>query len=192
MLNKTIIVVGLGNPGSKYEKTRHNAGFRVIELFRKKNGYPTFSFSKKLQSEISEMIINEIKVVLVKPLTFMNLSGVAVKKILELSGVKLCSATKQSQILVNLVILHDDIDIPLGSVKLSSNRGSGGHKGVASIIKELGTKDFKRIRIGILPEKKPKIVDAFVLEKFLKDEKIPFAQSLKNAVAEIEKMVLKV
>ncbi|MBI2642028.1 MAG: peptidyl-tRNA hydrolase [Candidatus Wildermuthbacteria bacterium] len=142
------LIIGLGNPGKKYEKTRHNAGFMVLDVLEKK----------------------ELGVRLLKPDTFMNNSGSAVKK--EMQKLKIKSQ--------NLLVIHDDIDIPLGKTKVSKGSGSAGHKGVESIIQALGTKDFTRIRIGILPpEGKPEDVETFVLKNFKKEE-LPL---LKAAIA---------
>ena len=157
------LIVGLGNPGTKYEKTRHNVGFLVLDDLQRKYGFPEFSPSKKHTSLTSEGIISETKTLLAKPQTFMNNSGKAVKSLM---------AAKP-----NLIVVHDDIDIPLGKVKVSENRGSAGHKGVDSIIRSLGTKNFTRIRVGIQPKKgKPSNVETFVLKKFTSTE-LPLLQS---------------
>jgi len=149
------LIVGLGNPGKKYEKTRHNVGFLVLDALAKEHGLPEFTPSKKHSSLISEGILHETKALLAKPQTFMNNSGKAVRSLPKW----------------NLVVMHDDIDIPLGEVRVSENRGAAGHKGVESIIQTLGTKNFTRIRIGIQPARgKPNDVDAFVLQPFLAEE----------------------
>ncbi len=180
MPEQIVIVIGLGNPGSKYENTRHNAGFTALDLFAKENGFPLFSAPKKLRSEISEGSLNGQKIVLVKPMTFMNLSGIAVKEAIMKYGLKN----------YRLIVVHDDIDIPLGKTKVSKNRGPGGHNGVLSIIKEMGTKDFTRIRIGILPEKKPFLVNVFVLRKPPEEQREGFRESIRLAVSEIKKEIL--
>ena len=134
------LIVGLGNPGKKYEKTRHNAGFMVLDELEKKE-------------------LPEVR--LLKPDAFMNDSGSAVYRAIKNYKLKA----------VNLIVVHDDIDIPLGKIKVSKGSGSAGHKGVESIIQALGTKDFTRIRIGILPpEGKPADVETFVLKHFKKEE----------------------
>jgi peptidyl-tRNA hydrolase, PTH1 family len=157
------LVAGLGNPGKKYEGTRHNAGFLALDELAKKHGFCKFTLSKKHSSLISEGFIDQTKVLLIKPQTFMNNSGRAVKSLM---------STKQK-----LIVLHDDIDIPLGKVKVSKNRGSAGHKGVDSIIQALGSKNFTRIRVGIQPLKgKPSDTESFVLKPFLKAE-LPLLQS---------------
>jgi PTH1 family peptidyl-tRNA hydrolase len=139
-----ILIVGLGNPGKKYEKTRHNVGFIIMDQLK---------------------LLNLKGVILFKPKTFMNESGKAVKKLLKIYRIK----TK------NLIIIHDDLDLPLGKIKISVNRGAAGHKGVESIIKELRTKNFVRFRIGInrfAQNQKLKIKNQklFVLKNFTKNE----------------------
>ncbi|MBU1014916.1 aminoacyl-tRNA hydrolase, partial [Patescibacteria group bacterium] len=144
------LIVGLGNPGKQYEGTRHNAGFMALDAFAAEHGFPEFKLSKKYSALVSEGSLQEIlapsKVVLAKPQTFMNNSGRAVRSLLA----KLDLAEAKPS-LANLVVVHDDIDIPFGEIRVVQNRGSAGHKGVESIMQELGTKDFTRIRIGILP-----------------------------------------
>ena len=135
-----ILIVGLGNLGKKYQNTRHNIGFRVIDALTKtkRRGF-----------------------MLAKPQTFMNNSGKAVKTLVKFYKIKP----------ENLWIIHDDIDLPLGKIKIAKGRGSAGHKGVQSIINELKTKDFNRLRIGICPKTgKPKNVEKFVLQNFTKEE----------------------
>ncbi|KKP43678.1 MAG: Peptidyl-tRNA hydrolase [Parcubacteria group bacterium GW2011_GWA2_33_14] len=167
-----IIITGLGNPGEKFKHTRHNAGFMALDFFAclrrqaKKNEFPEFIFSKKYNSFISENTLNDNKIILLKPQTFMNESGTAVKKVI--THYKL--PTK------NLVVVQDDIDLPLGKIKFSKDSGAGGHKGVDSIINNLGKKDFIRLKIGICPvmpegTKKPKSVEKFVIQKFTPQEK---------------------
>lgn len=153
-----IIIVGLGNPGEKFKNTRHNAGFMAIDFFAKKNNFPDFKLSKKYDSLISE----KDSIILVKPQTFMNESGTAIKKI-----------TRPYPIDANpLIIVHDDIDLPLGKLKIVKDRGPAGHKGVESIIKNVGNKNLIRFRIGIQSQKgKPKNPENFVIKNFTKEEK---------------------
>ena len=151
-----IIIIGLGNPGKKFENTRHNVGFMAIDFFAKKNGFPDFELSKKYESPISE----GEGIMLVKPQTFMNESGNAVKKIVE-------SKPKD----LHLIVIHDDIDLPLGKLKIVENRGSAGHKGIESIIKNVGNKGLVRFRVGIEPQNgKPKNSQSFVIKKFTRGE----------------------
>jgi len=168
-----ILLVGLGNPGEKYKKTRHNIGFRVVDDFARKNNFPGFNFEKKFQAEISEGEINGEKILLAKPQTFMNLSGKSVK---QLTAYYKISAG-------NLFIINDDIDIFLGAVKISRESGSAGHKGVKSIIDNLGTQNFVRFRIGVQPAKgKPKNVESFVIKNFSEDEEKNISEIIPKTV----------
>ena len=156
-----ILIVGLGNPGKKYKNTRHNIGFQVLDEFQKENDLPNFKLLKKFNSLASAGNFFNKEILLLKPQTFMNNSGNAIKAL-----TKFYKITSPC-----LVVVHDDIDLPLGKIRISMGRGSAGHKGVESIIKELATKNFVRFRIGIQPQKgKPKNPERFVLQKFLKEE----------------------
>lgn len=160
------VIVGLGNPRKIYEKTRHNAGFMAVDFLRDRFAPPTGGLSEwKLAKKQSALVsIGEIenkKIILAKPQTFMNSSGSAVQSLMKFYGL-----TPDA-----LIVIHDDIDIPFGEVRAASNSGAAGHHGVESIIETLGTKNFRRLRIGILPSfGKPPDVDSFVLQKFSKKE----------------------
>lgn len=133
-----IVIVGLGNPGKEYEKTRHNAGRAAVELIAKQEGGDAFAFNKTANALVSKGSCGGETATLVLPETMMNLSGKAVA-----AFVKTPKAAK------NLLVIHDDLDLPLGTIKMVFGRGSGGHKGVESIMRSIKTKDFARIRIGI-------------------------------------------
>ncbi len=171
-----IIIIGLGNPEEKFKDTRHNIGFEVLDKIKGENDFPDFAFSKKFNAQISKGILNQEKTILAKPQTFMNSSGKSAK------------ALTQYYKKAKLIIVHDDIDILLGKVKFSKDSGSAGHRGVESIIDNLGTKDFMRLRIGIVPIKgKPKETEKFVLKKFTKKEK----ETIQKIIEEISKTVKK-
>jgi len=144
-----IIIIGLGNPGEKFKNTRHNVGFMVLDKFAEKNNFPEFKLSKKFNAEISSAFAEASadregkKILLVKPQTFMNESGKSVRAITK-------PYTLDPKPL--LVVVHDDIDLPIGKIKIVQERGSAGHKGVESIIKSIGNENLIRIRIGIKPE----------------------------------------
>jgi len=140
-----MFIIGLGNPGKEYENTPHNAGFEFLDYLALKNEFPAFKFDKYSNSLISK----KGNIILIKPQSFMNASGPSVKEI--------CGGRASA----DLIVVHDDIDLPLGSYKVSKNRGSAGHKGIESIISSLGTKDFTRIRIGVSKEKKPDVLRKF-------------------------------
>ena len=132
------VIMGLGNTGKEYEKTRHNAGRMAVELFAKKNDFPPFVLNKTAKALVSQGTLDGEKVTLVLPETMMNLSGKSAP-----AFVKSVKAAKQ------LVVVQDELDLPLGTLKMVFGRNSGGHKGVESIMSALKTKEFARLRIGI-------------------------------------------
>ena len=131
--------VGLGNIGTEYKNTRHNVGWTVLEYFLTEERLPNPVDSAQFSGSISRGVILAEEVVVLFPNTFMNKSGSAVKKLVPKEGVQ------------NLVVVYDDVDLPIGEIKVSAGRGAGGHNGVASIIDALGSKDFVRVRVGIAP-----------------------------------------
>jgi len=178
---QSLFIVGLGNPGEKFKNTRHNAGFIVIDKFAEKNNFPNFVFSKKSNALISEEEFNSKKIILAKPQTFMNESGKTIKSLIQNSKFKIQNS---------VVVIHDDIDLPFGTIKIVKGRGSAGHKGVESIIKEIKTNDFIRIRIGIMPKTgKPKNPEDFVIKNFSKEEKRKLEGIIEKAVKIIETLV---
>jgi len=132
-------IVALGNPGKEYENTRHNVGFLVLEYVVNELGWSKASEKKFYKGLYTEGDFAGVEVSCLFPTTFMNNSGEAVKKLISKEESK------------NLIVIYDDIDLPLGKVRFSQDRGDGGHNGIKSIINHLGTKDFVRIRIGIAP-----------------------------------------
>ncbi len=149
-------IVGLGNHPAKYARTRHNIGFRVVEELASRH---SLKFSDKELYRIARGSIGGEDVVLVEPLTYMNRSGLAVRRVLGKSN-----ATAET-----LIVVHDDIDMPTGRLKLRPGGSSGGHRGIESIIEHIGTRGFIRVKIGVgrdpgmLPED-------YVLKKFGRDE----------------------
>lgn len=168
----TTLIVGLGNPGEKYKNTRHNVGFRIVDEFAKENNFPEFRLSKKCNALISE----KEKIILAKPQTFMNESGKTIKKLSETRSLSI------------LMVVHDDIDLPLGKIKIVKNQGAAGHKGVESIIKNSGTKNFIRFRIGIRPEQCHALAhstEKFVLQKFDREEEKVIKEIIKKTAEAI-------
>ena len=155
------MLVGLGNPGTEYEHTRHNAGRMALSAFSKKEELPEWKTDKKRQSLATEGAIKKEKFTCLLPETFMNKSGNAAAKLI-----------RGKKELPELVVMHDDLDLPLGKFKISYGKNSGGHKGVESIMRALKTKNFVRIRIGISPKKKPdqKEILRFIIGKFKPSE----------------------
>lgn len=171
------IICGLGNPGEEFLNTRHNLGFLVLDEIQKAWNFPEFRESKNFFSKVSEGVFGNEKIVLIKPQTFMNNSGKSVKIVVEHYKLKP----------ENLWVVHDDLDIPFGKIKISRERNAGGHKGVQSVIDCLDSKNFVRFRIGIKPEIKPINAKNFVLKKFTKQEK----KLLKNILVKARKAVEK-
>lgn len=152
---KMKLIVGLGNPGKEYSETRHNIGYLFVEEIVSYYNQQ-FKLDKKLRSEIVRIKINDEDYIFLKPITFMNLSGEAVILAMKYYNVDID----------NLIIVHDDLDLPVGKIRIRPQGGSGGHNGIKSIIQHLKTQDFKRIRIGI-DKGKYEVVD-YVLGKFSK------------------------
>lgn len=152
------LVVGLGNPGKEYKNTRHNVGFDVIDLYLQKNNIN--SMKEKFQGLYAETNINREKVIFLEPQKYMNLSGEVVKKYVDFF--KISSN--------DILVIHDDLDQNVGKIKLKQNSSSGGHNGIKDIEKNLGTKEYKRLKIGISNDKKMDTKD-FVLGKFSKEER---------------------
>ena len=158
------LIVGLGNPGKQYEKTRHNAGFIVLDEIQKELSLPQFQENKKFEAQISEANLEGKKIIFAKPQTFMNKSGQSIQAIMSFYKIPV----------ENLIILHDDLDINLGEFKISDNSSAAGHNGVTSVFETLGTQKIKRIRIGIEGaekklERKMNGAD-FVLQDFSQEE----------------------
>ena len=154
------IIIGLGNPTSKYENTRHNVGFKVLdELSNKTNS--SFSMENKFKAQIAKGILNGEQVLLVKPQTYMNLSGEAVALIMGYFK------TQVSEI----VIIYDDLSIDLGTLRFRANGSDGGHNGIKSIIQSLGgNKNFARLKVGIGPQPPYMPSEKFVLGEFSTQE----------------------
>ncbi len=167
------LIVGLGNYDKKYENTRHNAGFMAVELLAEKFSFPEFKIEKKFFGEVSCGQINNEKVLLLKPTTWMNNSGKAVVAISNFYKI-------EPQ---NIVILFDDVDLEFGIIRFRETGSSGGHNGIKSIIAGLGSQSFPRIKIGIGNELKTKIpTEDFVLQKFTAEEKKKLPEILKQAI----------
>ncbi len=165
------LLVGLGNPDKEYIGTRHNTGFIFADRLTKKFD-AIFSINKKINADIADIKINGKKFIIVKPLTFMNKSGEAV-----------CLAVKYYKINKSeIVVIHDDKDIPIGQYRLQENRGAAGHKGVESIVNGLKTKNFTRLRIGIKPIRDIRDTADFVLKRFTKSEAVIIDQVVDQAI----------
>lgn len=186
-LQMQYFLLGLGNSGKEYENTRHNTGRVVLEHFRKKNDFPAWQEDKKIKALVSEGKVGKAGVLLVEPETFMNNSGKAAAFLVK---------TKKAA--ENLIVIHDDLDLPLGKIKISWNRGGGGHKGIESIKRAVKTEAFTRMRVGISPAtakgaaKKPSGEEAvikFILGKFKPAEESEL-KKIKKKIAEAIEMII--
>ena len=130
-------IIGLGNPGREYENTYHNIGFKVLDLFAKRNCVELNK--KKFDGNFSDCFLFNEKVLLLKPLTYMNNSGISVKKLVK----------KYKLDLNNILVVYDDVDILVGSIRIREKGSAGSHNGMKSIVEELNSSDFPRLRIGI-------------------------------------------
>ncbi len=174
------IIVGLGNPGKRYESTRHNAGFMAVDALQSSWKFRVWKIDKKSNSAVSSGTLDGEKVYLLKPQNFMNASGETVSKFV----------SYHKTLPKDILVIHDELDLPLGDVRLIFNRGSAGHKGVQSIIDKLGTKNFSRIRIGVAQKKTEKIeADKFVLGHFIKEEKKILQTAVSEMVKQAEKFI---
>lgn len=178
------LIAGLGNPGKKYQKTRHNAGFMAVDFLHKNfseyNPSP-WSLSKKFNAEISEFNKAGEKIILAKPMTFMNASGHSIGLI----------ANYYKIAPEDIIVLHDDKDIALGKYKIQNDRGDGGHNGIKSIVENLGTKEFTRIKIGVASSNEKKMTNTakFVLNKFGLFEKKKLDEVMQKITEEIKKLI---
>jgi len=162
------LIVGLGNPGKEYINTRHNIGFMFIDKIASEYNLK-FKLDTKLKAEISEVIINNTKVLLAKPQTFMNLSGEAVRNILSYYKIDID----------DILVVYDDLALPLGKVRIRKSGSSGGHNGIKNIIELLKTNDIKRIRIGIGSPNTDQV--SYVLGAFSKTELIILDKTISQA-----------
>lgn len=187
-----MIIIGLGNPGAEYEGTRHNSGREAVIKFAKKAGLDDFEFDKKKNALVTSGKVEKTNVTLVLPETFMNKSGLAAGKFVKSPKKMKDSTGKMIKAQPEVIVVHDDLDIPLGKAKMSWNKSAGGHKGVDSVIRALGTQAFFRIRIGITPAsasgKMKKIdhdtiVDNFIVAEF-KDKEANELKSVLKKVAD--------
>ncbi len=133
------LIIGLGNPGNNHLLTRHNAGFLCLDFLQKEFHCGDFHFDKKMSAQVSEGMIHQQKILLIKPETFMNASGTAVSQL-----VHFYKLTPE-----DIIVIHDDLDIASGTFKATTSSRAAGHNGVSDIIEKLGTQDFYRIRLGI-------------------------------------------
>lgn len=172
------LITGLGNPGAKYDYTRHNAGFMFIDYFAMKHGIPMKKI--KFKGIVGDGTINGEKVILLKPSTFMNLSGTSVVEAMNFYKIPID----------RLLVVFDDISLELGRMRIREKGSAGGHNGIKNIIYLLGADNFKRIKLGVGTEAlKQKDLADFVLDEFSKEELKKFSQSVENAASATEYII---
>jgi len=177
-------IVALGNPGEKYKNNRYNVGFMAVDIIIEEFRLPSLIESKSCSGLITEGVIGENETKILYPDTYMNNSGSAVAKLVAKSEIS------------SMVVVHDDIDLPFGEIKIGKNQGAGGNNGVKSIIEKLGSKEFSRVRIGIAPKSfwtgktnRPKgggPLERFVLKPFGITEKKELSEVLSKASSAIK------
>lgn len=168
------LIVGLGNPGREYENTRHNIGWMVLDELARRYG---LSFGKKeRKASVTDGLIREKRVLLAKPQTYMNLSGEAVRALVDFYKIEL----------EHVLLISDDLDIPLGTLRLRSSGGAGGQKGIKSTIQHLGTQDFARLRCGIGRPPGKMEPAAYVLQPFKGDDEITVRIVIDRAADTVE------
>ncbi len=177
------LLVGLGNPGREYEKSRHNVGFMVLERLHKELELPAFKIDKKLSAETSKGNYQGIPVLLAKPQTFMNLSGDAVRKTIDFYKI----APE------DIIVVYDDLDLPLGTIRVRMEGGAGTHNGMKSVVGNIGTK-FIRIRVGIESRppaaKDPEQTASYVLGRFSSAEREIIDQSVQKSAEALKLLIL--
>lgn len=158
------LIAGLGNIGPQYEKTRHNTGFMVVDQLAAQNG---LEFKRsKFEGMVADGVINGQKVLIVKPSTYMNDSGRCIGPMMDYYDIELA----------DLAVVHDDMDLPVGTLRLKTHGSAGGHNGIKSIIEHVGDQHFNRVKVGIAHPDRRKVID-YVLGKFDKDQLQPFEDS---------------
>ncbi len=172
------LIVGLGNPGQEYQNTRHNIGFQALDYLREYFKLPAFKLDKKLKAEITK----DKDIILAKPQTFMNNSGEAVSAIKKYYKIKLS----------DLIVIRDDVDIPIGKIKVKQSSSGAGHKGIQSIIQHLKSNNFWQIKIGVANEmiRKKIPTEKFVLQKFSKED-LAKAKDIPNKTIEALNAIIK-
>ncbi len=168
------LIVGLGNVGDKYLFTRHNAGFMVVDYIAINNS-ETFKENSKLKSLITRTRINNEDTILIKPTTYMNLSGEALRAVMDYYKIPV----------ENTLVVYDDLSLDLGKIRFRASGSDGGHNGIKSIIQHLGTNKFARLKVGIGPQP-PIPSEAFVLQNFSKEQADDLKKVIQKSAEAIE------
>ena len=171
------LIAGLGNPGARYRNTRHNVGFRVINLWGERLGVRLNG--RRFQSRNGRAVYQDREIILLRPLTFMNRSGQSIKACLDFYRLKA----------EHILVVHDDIDLPLGRVRVVRKGGGGGHRGVLSIGDQLGTRAFSRVKIGVGRPRCGESIETYVLSPFYREEREVVEEVIRRSVQACELFV---
>ncbi|KRN27317.1 aminoacyl-tRNA hydrolase [Liquorilactobacillus mali] len=170
------LIVGLGNIGKEYDGTRHNVGFMVLDELAKREG---ISFNKvKNEATLADFMFKGEKIILAKPLTYMNESGRSVRPLMDFYKIPV----------EDVIIIHDDMDLPVGHLRLRQKGSAGGHNGIKSLISHLGTQEFKRIKIGIDHPQRMSVVD-WVLSRFTKEQQNQLESGINEALEALDNWI---
>lgn len=175
----SLIVVGLGNPGKSYERTRHNVGFMALDALHERYGIAPWALKQKFSAEVAEARMDAIPILLVKPITYMNRSGESVRKIVQYAKVSPAE---------HLLVLCDDIDLPLGTVRLRKTGGPGTHNGLKSLVEQFG-EDFPRLRIGLGAQPPGADLKSWILSKMTAEEERTLREAMDRIPALLTEFV---
>jgi peptidyl-tRNA hydrolase, PTH1 family len=173
----TWLIVGLGNPGKEYEKTRHNVGWRVVDLLTSRGG--DCACKKSFDSELAEGRLGKEKIIFQKPLTYMNESGRAVRQAVDFWKIPAD----------HVIVIHDDKDLPLGALRVRPDGSAGGHNGIKSLIAHLSTENFPRVRVGVGQPVHHQDTADFVLSGFQAEERPLINEAEKKAADAVETII---
>ena len=169
------LIVGLGNPGAEYAKTRHNAGFLLVEKLASQ-WKTDWSNERRFVARMAKAVLGGKKILLCEPQTFMNLSGEAVAAVVQFYQLPLA----------NVMVVVDDADLPFGEIRLRPSGGSGGHHGLDSVSQHLGSKEYARLRIGIGRKNEARQITGHVLGKFSAEESVMLEKVLEQAASQVD------
>ncbi|AIS61483.1 aminoacyl-tRNA hydrolase [Listeria ivanovii] len=167
------LIAGLGNPGKKYERTRHNVGFMVVDELSFRHQTPWKK--AKFNGMVSEINVNGEKMLLVKPLTFMNASGECIRPLMDYYNIPM----------KDVLIIYDDLDLPVGKIRLRQKGSAGGHNGMKSIIQHVKTQEFNRIRVGVSRPSHGEVIN-YVLGDFPKSEQADIIEAIQKSADAVE------
>ena len=179
MTSESVLIVGLGNPGKKYENTRHNFGFMIVRAFAEKRGW-TFKKDRDLKGEVTSGSEGDVKIFLLLPTTYMNLSGQAVRKVIDFYKINPA----------NLIVVSDDVALDFASFRFRDKGSAGGHNGLKDIESHLGTQEYQRLRIGI-GDREHGLLEDYVLSAFNAEEQKLLPDVIEQGVEFLNKWLMK-